>query len=218
MITPRQVKAARALAGWTAEELAGQANLTADTIANIETGRTQAREGSLERIAKAFDRTGVEFTESEGVRRKPTGIEIFEGVDRFSSFTEYLYAYLKLHGGEVCISAVDERFFVKYRKDHELHRQRMKALVESGKTTFRILAAESSFKSEYALYRWQPVLENASPVSFYSFGDCLALISFAQEPAPYVVLHKSGPFAESFRQYFNVMWDAAQPPPAERTR
>lgn len=212
MMSPRQIKAARALAGWSAEELGAKANLTADTIANIETGRTQAREGTLERIAKALDTVGVEFTENEGVRRKPTTIEIFEGIERFNAFYDFLYQHLKLHGGEVCVTAVDEGLFSKYRVDPEQHRKRMKELVDSGKVSFRILAAESKFKSSFAQFKRLPK-GNQSPTSFYAFGNCLALISFDHTPAPYVVLHKSGPFAEAYRQSFNIAWNVAQERP-----
>jgi transcriptional regulator with XRE-family HTH domain len=74
MLTPRQIRAARGLLGWEAIELGKQTDLSRETIANIESGRTQAREGSLERIAQAFDDAGVEFIPNEGVRLKPTAL------------------------------------------------------------------------------------------------------------------------------------------------
>jgi transcriptional regulator with XRE-family HTH domain len=214
MITPRQIRAARALAAWTMEDLAVKTSLTADTITNIETARTQPREGTLERIVKAFDLEGIEFTENEGVRRKPVGVEIFEGRERFDAFYDFLYEHLKLHGGEICLSAVDEGMFAKFRNDPELHRRRMKELSDAGKITVRILTSISDFKSSYATFRQIPIGTHTTPTSFYAFGSCLALISFDYQPAPYVVLHKSGPFAEAYKHAFNLAWEAARPPPA----
>jgi transcriptional regulator with XRE-family HTH domain len=213
MLTPRQIRAARGLLGWEATELGKRTGLSRETIANIESGRTQAREGSLERIAEACGGGGVEFTENEGVRLKPGDIELFVGPERFNDFTDFVYEHLKRCGGDVCVNAIDERLFAKYRKDHELHRRRMKELVDIGRATFRILASESSFTSAYAKHRWMPSVANAAPASFYAFGDCLALISFQHDPAPYVALHKSGPFAEIFRQSFNVAWENAKESP-----
>jgi hypothetical protein len=59
-------------------------------------------------------------------------------------------------------------------------------------------APASTFKSDWAQYRHEPA-DHATPTAFYAFGSCLALISFAHEPAPYVVLHRSGPFADAYR-------------------
>ena len=217
MATGKQIRAARMLAEWDAKDLAKQTGMSMESIFNIERGNFRPREATMEKFVQAFANIGIEFTEFEGVRRKPAGIEIFEGHDRFQEFTDYIYAYLKQNGGDVCVSATDERFFSRYRKDHDAHRQHMKELVEGGRVTFRILASESKFTSEYAEHRFVPKDKNAVPTSFYAFGDCLALISFAHNPAPYVVLHKSGPFAKAFVQGFNIEWEHASPPPKRKT-
>lgn len=212
MITKRQIQAARALLGWSAADLADKAGLTRATVSNIENDLVQAREGSMEGILKAFDQYGIEFTEGQGVRLKSNDIEVFEGPERFHEFTEFIYEHLHRFGGDVCISAGDESLFLKYRKDPELHRQRMKELVDRGDVRFRILATESKFNSIFAQMKWQPK-QSAVPTSFYAFGNCLALISFAHEPPPYVVLLKSGPFAEAYRHAFNIAWKTAREPP-----
>jgi transcriptional regulator with XRE-family HTH domain len=217
MITGRQIRAARGLLGWDATVLAEKAGLSRETISNIETSAVQARESTLGDIAKVFNKHGVEFTENQGVRFKANNIEVFEGTDRFDEFYEFIYEYLKRYGGDVCIGSSDARLYAKYRKNPQLHRERMKDLVARGNVTFRILAAEGDHHltaASYAQYRWQPK-ENFAPTSFYAFGDCLALVSFVHEPAPYVVLIKSGPFAEAYRQAFNIAWEKAiEPPPS----
>ncbi len=52
--------------------------------------------------------------------------------------------------------------------------------------------------------------QTAAPTSFYAFGFNLALISFAHQPPPYVVLFKNSPFAAAFRQSFDAAWEAAE--------
>jgi len=212
MITGRQIRAARSLLEWKAEDLANEAGLTRVTISKIESDLVQAQEKSIVAIIAAFDRHGIEFTDFDGVRRKPSNIEIFIGVDRFNAFYEFLYQNLKTYGGDVCIAAVDEGLFSKYRKDPDQHRKYMKELVDSGAITVRILASESKFSSSYAQFKRLPKA-NYAPTSFYAFGNCLALITFEYDPAPYVVLHKASPFAEAYRQSFNLMWATAEAPP-----
>jgi hypothetical protein len=79
--------------------------------------------------------------------------------------------------------------------------------------SFRILANESNFLMNYAYheYKWQPG-PSIAPTGFYAFGDCLALISFAHDPAPYVVVLQSAPIAASYRQAFDIAWEAAKSP------
>ena len=68
MITGRQVRAARSLLEWKAEDLAREAGLTRVTVSKIESGLVQPQEKTLAAIVGAFDKYGVEFLEDEGVK------------------------------------------------------------------------------------------------------------------------------------------------------
>ena len=217
MLTPRQIRAARGLLGWEATELGKLTHLSRETIANIESGRTQAREGSLERIAKAFQEGGVEFLPNEGVRIKPEGLEIYEGAERFNQFYDFLYEHVKTHGGDICLNITDEPLIGKYRTNSATHYIRMQDLKDRNIIkSFRILANKSNFATQYNYntYKWQPET-SISPTAFYTFGDCLALISFTHDPAPYVVVLQSPPLAASYRQAFDIAWGAAKEPPVK---
>lgn len=214
MINGRQIRAARALLDMSQDDLAAAAGLTPQAIRKIESGEVQPREGTVADIVSVFNYRGLEFTDFDGVRRKPNDVEIFEGPERFNDFYEFIFEYLKKNGGDVCIGSSNAKLYAKYRKDPEVHRQRMRDLSKAGKVRFRILAEEGDQNltaSSYAEYRWQPK-ENFAPTSFYAFGDCLALVSFIHDPAPYVVLLKSGPFAQAYRQAFDIAWERAKEP------
>ena len=78
LITIRQVKAARALLGWSQGDLAQRSGVSEPTIARLESaeGELGGREGTSEKIRKAIENAGIEFIEEngtgEGVRfRKP---------------------------------------------------------------------------------------------------------------------------------------------------
>lgn len=217
MIVGRQIRAARALLDMSQDELAEAAGLTPQAIRKIEGGDVQPREGTIADITRVFNERGLEFTDNSGVRLKPNNIEVFEGSDRFDEFYDFIYDYLKTHGGDVCIASSDARLYAKYRKRPEVHRERMRALVKEGKVSFRILAEEGDYHltaASYATYKWQPK-EQFAPTSFYAFGDCLALVSFVHNPSPYVILIRSAPFSLAYRQAFDVVWEKASTPPAE---
>lgn len=218
MITGRQIRAARGLLGISQEELAQHIGLTKQGISKIEDGSVQPRNGTMTGIVHFFNDRGVEFTDNQGVRIKPTGVDIYEGSERFDAFYDFLYEHLKNNGGNVCLSIADERLLSKYRKDPTIHFKRMQDLHDRRVIrSFRILANESNFSMEYPYneYKWQPG-QSIAPTGFYAFGDCLALISFAHNPAPYVVVLQSAPIAASYRQAFDIAWAAAKEPPTRK--
>lgn len=217
MITGKQIRAARALLNIDLIDLAKECGLSRDTLADFEQETRKPHNASLDKIVHVLTQRGIEFTDNQGVRFRSDDIEVFKGRERFHEFTEFVYDHLNRHGGAVCISAVDEKLFHDYRKDMELHRKRMAALVARGDVTVRILATYSKVVSPWAQVRWQPK-QSAVATSFYAFGDCLALISFAHETPPFVVLLKSTPFAEAYRHGFEIAWKAAESTPQPRGR
>jgi len=210
MITGRQIRAARALLDMSQDALAETTGLTPQAIRKIENGDVQPREGTIGDIERAFIEKGVEFIENEGIRRLPVGIETFDGRDRFEEFSRFMHAYLEKFSGEVCISVVDERVLQHAWKNIEAHREKMISLVKSGKVSGRILAVEGNFVRTWAALRRQAHVPDMPQVSFITFGDNLALVSFDNKEQPYVVLHKSGPFAAAYKTAFNAAWEKAE--------
>lgn len=71
MITPGQIRAARALSGLTQAELASAAGISTTGLNNIERGASDPKSSTLEAIAVAFLTEGVELFEDNnfyGVR------------------------------------------------------------------------------------------------------------------------------------------------------
>jgi len=223
MITGRQIQAARALLGWEATDLATKSGLSRETISKIENNHVQPHEKTLASIFRAFNENGIEFTDNSGVRLKPQNVEILEGSAGFTRFYDFVYEHLNAHGGVVCISGVDELLFAKYRLNAEVdaiaHRERMAELTKRRRDIkVQILVKEGDYNfvaSAYAEYKWQSA-KNFSNASFYVFGDTLALISFAHEPAPLIILIRSAAFAEAYRQSFGIAWSNAMKPSKKR--
>jgi predicted transcriptional regulator len=72
MITPRQIRAARALLGWSQQQLADKAIVSLNAVARLETGNADSRVSTITAIQKALSRAGIEFLDAdqkgEGVR------------------------------------------------------------------------------------------------------------------------------------------------------
>ncbi|MDD3183524.1 MAG: helix-turn-helix transcriptional regulator [Alphaproteobacteria bacterium] len=208
MPTGKQVRAARVLAGWEAQDLADKAGLNRETVFKVERGTANPKPETVERIVRTFAEEGIEFTDNEGVRRRPQGVEIFEGPERFEEFYDFLYHHMLEHGGEVCLSVVDEKLLAKYRRNPEVQRQRMRELVKAGRITYSVLVTVGDFTGDYVAYRQQPA-HAAAPTAFYAFGECLALISFPPKNSPHVVVIRSEPLTQAYRQSFHAAWEKA---------
>lgn len=62
MITSLQVRAARAIVGWSQQELADRAVISVNTVRRVEDEVGDVRVGTLKRLQKALEAAGVEFS------------------------------------------------------------------------------------------------------------------------------------------------------------
>jgi transcriptional regulator with XRE-family HTH domain len=65
-ISAAQLRAARALIGWSRDDLAAQSGATVRTLARIESDQTAARDRTMAAIRAALEAAGVEFIEENG--------------------------------------------------------------------------------------------------------------------------------------------------------
>lgn len=74
MITPRQIRAARALLGWSQQQLGDKAIVSLNAVTRLEKGSVDSRSSTIIAIQKALTKAGVEFIaadqKGEGVRLK----------------------------------------------------------------------------------------------------------------------------------------------------
>jgi DNA-binding XRE family transcriptional regulator len=213
MITAAQLRAARGLVDWTRNELAKAANVSPETVKNIEHGIFRPQEETADRIVKTFAAHGVEFTESEGVRLHKDSVTRYEGVDGFKQFMDEVYAAAqepdaKIGGGkQICVSNVDDRLFVKHLGDYSpLHSRRMNELKD---VKVRVLVADKDLFSapepKYIEYRGNPI-QGVGNVPFYVYGDKLAILMFGENSAPQIVVISSALVSKAYREQFEILW------------
>ncbi len=67
VLRPSQCRAARALLGWTQAELAERAGVKVLVLRRFETGATDPRASTRDRIEKALLDAGIDLTENDGI-------------------------------------------------------------------------------------------------------------------------------------------------------
>jgi predicted transcriptional regulator len=68
VVSVRQIKAARALLGWSQSSLAAESGISEPTIARLESvdGEMGGREATVQRICVALQKGGIEFIDENG--------------------------------------------------------------------------------------------------------------------------------------------------------
>ena len=66
MVNAAQIKAARALLGWSQDELCERADVHRRTLTTLESGKTPLYDTTVRRVVIAFETAGVQFFEQEG--------------------------------------------------------------------------------------------------------------------------------------------------------
>ena len=79
MITAGQIRAARALIGWTQVDLAKASGVSEISIKNIERGATDPRASTLEAFQRAFEKAGGRIPRARRCPRRRRGRATQEG-------------------------------------------------------------------------------------------------------------------------------------------
>ena len=210
-----QIRAARALLGWSQHDLADKADLPQTGIARIENGTNQPNSKTITKIETAFDAADVEFLGSSGVRKNTGEIRILEGQSGFRELHEDLFQTAKNEGGKICLlNGVPDLVIQTIGSDYvEMHKDRMnkikenfdyKVIVEEGEKTF--------FGSDYCEYRWMPsdLFINSSA---YIYGNKYAIVNYSDPVTIMLISNKN--FTEAQKKVFNLVWELATTSPRE---
>jgi len=216
MITGKQIRAARVLLDWDAEDLAAKAGVNRETVFNIERNSVQARPGTLEKIERAFNENRVEFLDDQGVRYKPEDVVVLNGKPGLKRFFDLIYTHVQISGGIIRQNGIEENLFDRYGGDVTLaHRNRMATLVNARKDIFVraiLLEGDQNFVcTNYSDYRWHPK-KMPDPIPYYIFGETVGIFSFVGEHAPKIVMISSPVIAQAYIKQFDQTWGLASVP------
>jgi transcriptional regulator with XRE-family HTH domain len=211
-LTARQISAAMALAGMNQDDMASAAGLARPHLTRILNEDVVAQDDTLRKLRHALESRGVEFIGNIGVQWAQHQIRTLVGVDGLKTFFDDVREVAKSTDEEIAICGFSEDYFEKQLGEYlDYHRKEMTSYRN---VKMRCLIEENDFNlgaSDYCQYRWQ-AKEHYSNVSFYTYGDRIAIIETAGPEDPLIVLIQNPTISQSYRRQFAAMWEAAKEP------
>lgn len=207
MISSGQSRAARALLNWTQDNLAAASGLSKTSINNFENAECEFRGASLRAIKNAFEAAGIQFISDHGVLRPHDNVQILQGTNALPTLWDHIFETLKLTGGEVLISNLNER------RSHEAHKDELDAHLKRLKEhniSERLLCCDGDnyFIQPKECYRAVPREVYEAGMTTFIFADHVALQLWGES---LILLIKSQSASNAERQRFEFMWDRAKP-------
>ncbi|MCB9987779.1 MAG: helix-turn-helix transcriptional regulator [Rhodospirillales bacterium] len=209
MPTIAQIRAARALLGWSQTDLADHAGLSQTGIARLENGTNSPNAATMEKINAAFDRADIEFLGDTGLRQRTGEVKTYRGQDGFRDFMDDVYETARDEGGEICLfNARPENWLNLLGQEWCLmHAERMVDIKD--RYNFRTIAKQSDdalIGQRFIEYRWIPE-GMFDERSFYCYGNKLAFLDFRENDIEIWVLDHQK-FSEGFKTLFQISWDS----------
>ncbi len=211
-MTPEQMRMARAYLDLSQDEVAERTDMSKKTLSTAEAGLTKLSSEKISTLRLFYESMGIEFTDHNGVRLKPSGLRSFRGREGFRDFYEYQYEVIRKNGGDLWLyNGVSKHFMDSLGADYiEKHKARMSAL--KSRINYRVIVAEGDdtfFGSDYAKYRWVSK-ETFNDKTIFVFGPCVAFVNF--EGDINVTLIEEKDIAETMRQLMENSWHKAHDP------
>ena len=213
MITAAQLRAARGLLDWTRTELAKAANISPETVKNIEHGTFRPQEQTAEQIIKAFAAHDVEFLENEGVRKKKELIRTFTGKEGFIEKLGHVYDVVKNSAQPITRHlALTDRYAVDVAPEYIKEYADKMSKIPNLDAKCLVWEGDEIFPFNYCQYRW---LKKSQPwvMPFYIYGN---YVSFMMQTTPeffMTVSIYSELLASNMIKQFDLLWDNAITPP-----
>lgn len=208
MITPMQMRAARAMLNISQGEVSKSLGIAANTLSNIESGQSDAPTSRLKEIQEYYEAQGLEFMPDDGIRQSKNAIKRYHGVTEFRLFYDDIYDVAKKQGGEIALFNGVPSLLIKWLGEdfYTMHAERMIKIKHN--FDFKVIIQEEDKQligSGFVTYRWFPkALFHDKTI--YIYGDKVAFIDFKPDDVSVIVIEQKE-FSESERVLFRIAWD-----------
>lgn len=207
MITPTQMRAARAMLDVPQGHVAEHLGIAANTLSKIESGQSDVSMSRMSEIQRFYEREGIAFVENEGVKWSDQLVTVLEGENSNNIVLDDIYETLKNTGGEILIAGLSE---VK-PEDTERYNFLKKHIsrLQEASITERMIIEEGD-DNLIAPVEWYRTLPKGtfSNTPFQIYGDKIAMKEWGPPQRIIIIEHKR--FANTFRALFNYVWDQAK--------
>ena len=208
-INSDQIRAARGLLKWTQADLADKADISLNSVKNIENELTELTSKMQGKIYEAFFKYGIEFLPNSGVRRLDDRVIIYENEREHLAFFESVSAYAQKTGGPIFVDGVLEAKFLELLPDKDARDRYVSNMSRIENIDFRIICEKGvnqNFVAPYAEYK-EIESEYFSPVVYYIYGNRVALILWSK---PHKIISIKDPdLVKSYSRQFLRNWERA---------
>ena len=207
MITPTQMRAARAILDISQAEAAKLLGIAPNTLSKIESGQADPPTSRVAEIQKFYEDRGIEFTEGDGTRRRQSYVHRYAGIEGFRAFMDDVYETSKKYGGELCLFNTQPSLWHKYlgKEWYQMHTARMGEIHPPLRVRIAIREGDDSFIFPIAEYRWIPK-DKWKDKTFYAYGPKLGLLNFKGDEDIEILVINEAEFADSFRVLYEMAW------------
>lgn len=213
MIEARQIRAARALLGWSQADLARAAGMATSSIKNLESANGSARRETFTLIRDTLEAAGVEFTPALGVRFKSDIVAVHEGRNATPALLESIYATVAASPErEVCVIGLDEGTLAELDGASTLSRHAERLKREEVRQRVLICEGVRQVFGDPESYRWLPRDYFARNSPIYIYGDRIAIQTGSLKRRTIII--ESGQAARNLKNVFALLWDKAAVAPA----
>jgi len=212
MPTIEQIRAARALIGWSQGELADRSGLSQTGIARIENGTNHPNSSTVDKIIKAFDTHDIEFIGENGVKKRNNEIKKFHGKNGLMEFMNDVYNSAKKTDRKLSFYNVKPGNWIDVLGEEwwYSHVERMAQQLEKEDTRILIPEGNRNFiSSGYATYRW---FTNKYQLNvnrtMYIYDGKLSFVTFMDTAEQVEILMlQNKDFANGAEALFDIAWD-----------
>ena len=214
MITPEQIKAARALLKWKQTTLAEEAGLSLPSINNVEGRIGSPRMDTMRAIQSALDNAGVQFISGLGVCLREEIFEVhkYEGVDFMEKLNDDLFSCMKGPADEIVMCSIDETMFPQHVPDQMLRYYNYQKETQFSEKIL-IRKDDNFLLAPPHTYRWI-ASELIGTIPYYVYKDRFAMIMWE---ARRTVIIRNQSIADTFRKQFDFLWNLATGLPKNAT-
>jgi len=200
MISPEQIRAARAMLDWSTADLSRLSGLTINGLNKIERGQVTPHKATLEVLEKLFEGHGLEFIRDTGVNRRDNTLQVIEGADAYFRLLDDIFYTLKeQQESEVLFAFVRNKLSSaqSITSDLRLRKSGMK---------FRSLIEEGDTYCLYPLAEYRQI-----PTEFFYnnpqiiYGTKVGTMIYKQTDKTALIVNNPH-FAAIQRNMFNLAW------------
>ncbi len=215
LITLTQLKAARALLGWTQLELAGQSGMSLAAINKLEREAVTPRRHTLDILQQTLEQAGVEFIDGPGVRLTDSllKIRVLNGYQAPIQLLNDIYETMRRLPAprpNILLSGLDEGKWKPYTEMVSSQQIRLRSYGISPRVL--ICEGDTHLLPELDVeqtYRWVS-RDLFTQMPYYVYHDKYAMLLWG--PPIKVIIIQSALIAETYRRQFKINWQNGRIP------